>query len=176
MSQAGIVTSSGGGGGGPLDTLTGDIGGAISPDGANNINLLTGVGLTSTGVAVTNTITFTIDGANENTATTIGATTADVITVALGVTPGVYTFESRVAGFNTATPAGAGYQLIAMFRTDGAAATQIGTTERVANEEAALTGANADYIASANNAILRVTGVVGLTVDWKAYSVYTMVI
>lgn len=175
MSQAGIVTSSGGGGGGPLDTLTGDIGGAISPDGANNINLLTGVGLTSTGVAVTNTITFTLDNSNEGITTTVGAVTGDVLTIPMGAVPGTLTIEARVSAFDAVTPSGAGYQLIAMFRTTGVAATQIGTTENVINEEAALATANADFLASGNNVVLRVTGVVGLTIDWKAFSIYTMV-
>lgn len=174
MSQAGI-TQSGSGGAGPLSTLTGDNGIAVPPDGASNINLLTGVGLTSTGVVLTNTITFTQDGANEGTGTTVGAVTADVITIPLGAVAGTYTIEARVAGFEATTPAGAGYQLVAMFRTTGAAATQIGITDRIANEEAALTACNADFIASANNIILRVTGTIGLTIDWKAFSLYTLV-
>ena len=174
MSQAGI-TQSGSGGAGPLSTLTGDNGIAVPPDGASNINLLTGVGLTSTGVVLTNTITFTLDGSSEGTATTVGAVTADVITIPLGATPATYTFEARVASFESTTPAGGGYQLIAMFRTTGVAATQIGATDEVVNEEAALVPSLADFVASGNNAILRVTGVAGLTIDWKAFSIYTMV-
>lgn len=43
-------------------TITGDVGGAIGPDGANNINLISGPNLTVTGVGATNTLTITIDG------------------------------------------------------------------------------------------------------------------
>ena len=58
MSQAGRFGTSGGGGG-SLDTLTGNVGGAISPDGFNNINLVgNGVNLTSTGGG--STITFSV--------------------------------------------------------------------------------------------------------------------
>ncbi len=42
-------------------TITGDVGGAVSADGANNINLLTGAHLTSTGTPGTNTVTLTLD-------------------------------------------------------------------------------------------------------------------
>lgn len=43
-------------------TITGDVGGAIGPDGASNINLLSGSNLTITGVGATNTLTITLDG------------------------------------------------------------------------------------------------------------------
>lgn len=42
-------------------TITGDAGGAVGPDGGNNINLLTGAGLTITGNPGTNTLTATLD-------------------------------------------------------------------------------------------------------------------
>lgn len=42
-------------------TITGDAGGAVGPDGANNINLLTGASLTVTGNPGTNTLTITLD-------------------------------------------------------------------------------------------------------------------
>jgi hypothetical protein len=42
-------------------TITGDAGGAVGPDGANNINLLSGAHLTVTGNAGTNTLTITLD-------------------------------------------------------------------------------------------------------------------
>src|SRR5690606_28130722 len=46
------------GGGGGLDTLTGNTGGAITPDGANNINVVgnNAVGLTVAGNPATNTL------------------------------------------------------------------------------------------------------------------------
>lgn len=42
-------------------TITGDAGGAVGPDGADNINILTGNGLTITGNPGTNTLTATLD-------------------------------------------------------------------------------------------------------------------
>lgn len=43
-------------------TITGDSGGAVGPDGASNINLLSGSNLTVTGVPASNTLTITLDG------------------------------------------------------------------------------------------------------------------
>ena len=42
-------------------TITGDAGGAVGPDGAENINLLSGTDLTVTGDSGTNTLTITLD-------------------------------------------------------------------------------------------------------------------
>lgn len=175
MSQAGIA-SGGSSGAGLLNTLTGDNAVVVPPDGANNIDLLTGVGLTSTGDAGTNTITFSIDGGNEGTATTVGAVTADPVTIALGATPGTYSFEARIAAFEAGTPSGAVYQIFGGVRTTGAAAVLIGTPDIIVNEEAALAAGDADLVVSANNAIFRVTGVAALTINWRCFATYTRVI
>ena len=42
-----------------VQTLTGDAGGAVGPDGGNNINLIGGGGITVTGNPFTNTLTIT---------------------------------------------------------------------------------------------------------------------
>lgn len=60
MSQAGILrVSSGGGGGTGILTITGNSGGNVGADGANNINLLGGGAITVTGSPGTNTLTIT---------------------------------------------------------------------------------------------------------------------
>ncbi len=172
MSQAGVIRN-GSSGGGSLDTLTGDNGIAVPPDGANNINLLTGPGLTSTGVVLTNTITFTLDGASSGTVTTVGATTAQVITVALGAVPGVYTFDCKVAAFEAGTPSGAGYTIVGAVRTTGAAAVLIPGQAVDTFEEASMVAADAALTVAGNNARITVTGVAGLTINWVANSQYT---
>ena len=159
-----------------LETLTGDIGGAVGPDGLLNINLLTGNGLTSTGVPASNTITFTRDDdPYEGTGQTIGAVTANLITIPLGATPTTYTIECRIAGFESTTPAGCGYFLICAFRTDGATASLVGTVDRTTNEDAALNLCNATMVASGNNAVVQVLGTAGLTINWRAQSTQTKV-
>lgn len=173
MSQAGLVRV--GSGAAVLQTLTGDTGGAVGPDGAFNINLLTDVGLTSTGNPGTNTITFSLDGAGEGTVTTVGNVTANVLTLALGGTPATFTFEARIAAFEATTPAGVGYQLFGVVRTTGAAATIIGTPDVISNEEAALTGADIDFTAAGNTVSIVVEGVAGLTMNWRAFAIFTRV-
>lgn len=106
-------------------------------------------------------------------AQTIGAVTADVITLPLGATPGTYALEGRIAGFESTTPAGAGFQVFATVRTDGATATLVGIPDIVSNTEAAINAALADVVVSGNNAIIRVTGVALLTIDWSSDLEYT---
>lgn len=117
------------------------------------------------------TINITVAGSGggaTGTGQTVGAVTADVITFPLGVTAGTYSIEVQVSGFESGTPAGIGVTLTAAVRTDGAAATLIGSPDKVALAEAALTTATADVVVSGNNAIVQVTGVLALTINWVA--------
>jgi len=178
MSQAGIISIAGGGGGGsPIETITGDSGGPVPPT-ANNINLLGGTstvnnnnGITTVGNAGTSTETITLTNRFQGTGSTIGATTADIVTFALGVTPGTYTLNFFLSGFDAVTPSGVQYTISGGVRTTGAAATLIGRNIDV-NSEAALVASIADLVISANNVILRVTGVAGLTISWSAVGSY----
>lgn len=79
-----------------IETLTGDIGGPVSPDGSGNINTFGGNNLTVTGNPGTNTLTFDVDGtvadtyaADSGTATPAGG----VLTVT-----GAPLFETSGAG------------------------------------------------------------------------------
>ena len=117
------------------------------------------------------TINITVAGSGggaTGTGSTVGAVTADVITFPLGATPGTYSLEVQVSGFDAGTPAGIGVTLSAAVRTDGAAATLISTPDKVVLEEAALVGATADVVVAANTAIVRVTGVAAITLNWVA--------
>lgn len=62
MSQSGSYSSGGGGGGGALNTLTGNVGGAVSPSGGGNINVVGAGSITVTGNPGTNTLTITDTG------------------------------------------------------------------------------------------------------------------
>jgi hypothetical protein len=59
MSQAGIININGSGGTGPVQTLTGDSGGAVSPDAAHNINVKALYTNSVVGSPGTNTLTVT---------------------------------------------------------------------------------------------------------------------
>lgn len=189
MSQAGAISVSGGGGGGPLDTLTPDQGGVVNPV-ANNINVF---GQSSTINNVNGIRTFN-GGAGEldirltnratGTATTTGASTATLITLALGATPGVYTFDILVSGFaatGIGSPAGCGYTIVGAVRTDGATATLL-PTQVVDHFEDAVLGvapqAQAVLAVSGNNALVTVTGkddgAGGFSIRWTGTLTYNL--
>lgn len=103
---------------------------------------------------------------------TIGAVNADAITFPCGSTPGTYSFDIRLASFESSNPAGGAYFIQAGVRTTGAAATVI--NQDLTNfEEGALGGANVEVVASGNNAIVRVLGANLLTINWVANATYT---
>jgi hypothetical protein len=182
MSQAGIVNTSSG----PVPptvatTYVTDVNSPAIPA-ANILNVLgndttenDNDGIRTDGSSGSNTLTVQLTNRLQGTATTAGATTADIVTFALGATPGTYSIEVRIAGFESTTPAGVGYSLFGSVRTTGAAASVVGTVDRINNEDAALTAATATIIASANNAIVQVTGVAGLSLNWNAVALYTFV-
>jgi hypothetical protein len=155
-----------------IETLTGDTGGAVSADAAFNINLLTGDGLTSTGNPATNTITFTLDSFVTGTGQTVGAVTADLITFSMGAVAGMRILEAKIEGFEATGPNGCAYNLICGARTSGAAATVVGIQDKYIAEDAAVVGADGNFVASANNIVVQVTGVAGLTINWKATLTY----
>jgi hypothetical protein len=101
-----------------------------------------------------------------STATTIGATTANLISVALGAVAGTFQFEARVKAFEATAPAGAGYNIYATFTTTGSAATLVGN-QAIYNEDAVLVAADAYFIAVGNTAVLQVLGVAGKTIVWS---------
>lgn len=171
MSQAGIISVA------ALPavptTFVTDTGNAIPA--LNVINVVTPgggtQGITTTGAGNTITIkTFDLYG----TTTTIGAVTGDVITFPLGATAGTYAFDVTVSAFDSATPSGAGYGIVAAVRTLGAGAAILMPNQAIDElEEVALIPANAEVTVDAlNNAIVRVTGVAGLTIKWKASAKY----
>lgn len=152
-------------GSGSLSTLTGDTGGAIVPS-AGNINIVGGDGVEVVGSG--STLTIDVFGATVGTVTTVGATSADVLTLALGNTASVYSLDILIEGFDSVTPAGVAYAITGGVRTTGSAATLIGSPMIDAFEESALGAASVSLIASGNNLLVSVTGVAGSTIAWKA--------
>lgn len=155
-----------------IETITGNIGGAVTPDAAFNLNIVGGSGITVTGNPATNTLTITQAEELHGSGTTVGAVTSDLITLDLGATPGVSTFDIRIAGFDSATPIGVGYTLVGAVRTNGIAATLLPGQSLDQFEELALIGATAAITVAANTAIIRVTGVAGKTMRWVANAEY----
>lgn len=126
-----------------------------------------------TGVDITNgaaSITVSVSNRQAGTGQTVGAVTSDLITIPLGGSANVYTIQASIAGFESTGPSGCGYRLTGIFKTTGAAATIIGTVDKIVNEDAALAAADAVLVASGNNVIVRVTGAAGLTINYAATS------
>lgn len=155
-------------------TVTGNTGGAVPGDGSDNLNLLgdSNSALTVTGSIGTNTLTISSTNVLNGSGTTVGATTADIITFALGASAKTYKFRFELVSFESATPLGAGYQINGTVRTTGAAATVVSVPDGDDDEEGALAAADWNVIASGNSAVLRVTGVAGLTINWVAQGYY----
>lgn len=158
-----------------IEFIAGNTGGAVPGDAAFTVNILgdSGSNLTVTGTPLTSTLVISSTNVLNGTGTTVGNTTADLITFSLGGTPKCYKFRFEVAGFNSSTPAGCGYQINATVRTTGAAATVISIPDGDTDEDAAIE-VDSDWtvVASGNNAILRVTGTTGLTINWVAQGYY----
>lgn len=174
MSQAGLLNSSGT----PVvpTTYVTDSGNA-SPVG-NILNVVTPGGgtesITTSGAG--NTITISLPNNFVGTGNTIGAVTDDVVTIPLGAVAGTYTFDIKAAGFEAAGPRAVGYTLVGAVRTDGAAATLIpGQTLDEFEEDATIDPATVNIVVAGNNAIIRVTGVALLTIDWAVSGSYVFV-
>ncbi len=151
----------------PIANVENVLGGFVSTDNAN--------GFQTDGSSGSNTLTAQLTNRLRGTATTIGAVTADLVTFSLGATPATITIDSNFVAFESATPAGAGYSIFGSVRTTGAAAILVGTPDKINNEDAALIAGNADLVVSGNTAILRVTGVAGLTINWVVVATYVRV-
>lgn len=132
-------------------------------------------GLRTDGSSGGNTLTIQLTNRVQGSGSTVGAVTLDVVTFALGATPGTFTFDCRISGFNSATPASVGYTIVGSTRTTGAAAVLLSGQAVDSFEEAATAAASGALVVSGNNAIFRVTGVAGLTINWNAVMTYTFV-
>ncbi len=176
MSQAGIITSTDNNPAIPTSFVA-DSGTAIPA--ANTLNVLGATSSTNSANGIKtlgsgSTLTVELTNRINGTSTTSGAATSNVITFPLGATPGTYTFDVSVAGFNSSTPLAAGYTIVGAVRTTGAAATLIAGQAVDSFEEGALSAGSASLVVSANNAIIQVLGTAGLNVDWNAVGTYTL--
>lgn len=137
---------------------------------ANNNN-----GIRTDGSSGSNTLTIQLTNRLQGTGTTVGATTADLVTFSLGATPGAYNFELKVIGFDAATPSATGFTILGTMRTSGAASALVGTPDETVIEDVAMLTSDVDMVASGNNLIIRSTGVAGLTIDWNVVATYVFV-
>lgn len=151
----------------PSANLENVFGGFVATDNAN--------GIQTDGSSGSNTLTIELTNRLGGSGTTVGATTADLVIFSLGSTAATYVIDANFCGFNASTPAGAGYSIFGCVRTDAVTAFLVDIPDKINNEDAALVPCNADLVVSGNNAILRVTGVAGLTVNWAVVATYVKV-
>lgn len=140
----------------------------------NDVDGLRTVGGGTDGTA-SNEVQVELTNRLQGTASVTGAVTGDIITFALSDTAAVYRFEFKVAGRDTATGDAVGYTVFASARTDGASATIVETPFYDADEDASLSTAQIDVVASANSIILQSTGVASQTINYSAVGFYLVV-
>lgn len=156
---------------GTLDTLTGDSGGAINPDGLANINIVSGiVGLTFDGNAGTNTITLNSAGGIGDfvqtlTANSGGPVEADLnninivgdgTTIDITGNPGTHTLTVSVIG------GGGGAE---EFDTDNGTATEVaGVLNIIADTATQHAGSSVSFSGSGNTVLFNVTDVINNTI------------
>ncbi len=124
------------------------------------------------GTGVQNELDVILTNRFHGNVTTVGATTADAVTFALGATPATFFFNFRAVLFDAVTPAGAGYETFTTVRTDGITPTIIGDTDSITHEDAALIATTAMVVTSGNSIIFQVGGVAGLTINWVVTGTY----
>lgn len=156
-----------------IETVTGNFGGPVGPDGAFNLNLVGTYPIVVTGNPATNTQTISIASMVSGTGETIGLASADLISFDLGVATKVYCATIRIAGYGTPGDEATGMFLTSTIRTTVGIATVINTTDAFTNCTDALKGCTATVVAVGNNLVVRVTGVVGRTIRWTATLDYT---
>lgn len=111
---------------------------------------------------ITPNVTHIVRGTGQ----TVDVGTADLLTYSLRNVAAVYSFEALVSGISLVGSA-AGFQLTGVIKTNGAAATIVGTIDQIGNADLAIAGANVTGIVSANNLIIRATGSLGSVINWN---------
>lgn len=186
MSQAGLINFSGGGGPGtPVQTLTGDSGGAVSPT-ANNINVIGGTssantdfGITNIGTPGTSTIAFTLTNrfsGNTTTTDAVPKTLASLDLTTIGT--GVFTFDCQIAAFDVTDNEGLGYAIFGTIKNIAGTLSVIGTPDKINNEDIApvnIQAADASLTTSGTSAIIQVQGLAATTIHWRAVVTYVYV-
>lgn len=125
-----------------------------------------------------NTVYVELTNRVQTGASTVGAGNTDITLVDFSIAPfsggaGTYTFEFRVAAYESSNPAGAVYKIYGGVLSDGTTPTLIGTPDKILMEDAALVGSDANLVVSGNELVLRVTGLAGLTIQWDTVGNYT---
>lgn len=154
----------------PTSFVTDDA--TVATPAANILNVFT-PGNGTQGIATSasgNTITITLQAQTTGTGTTIGATTADLITVSPTDLKS-FSIQCLIAGYDLVNDQMFGGELLGTGRKNGTV-TIVGGPDKTKGADAGLAAGDYDLVASGANFIVRVTGVAGRTIAWQARLVY----
>jgi hypothetical protein len=165
MSQSGSFGS----GSGPTDgilTLTGDTGGAVSPDGGGNIDIVGGPAVTVVGDPGTFTLTINVAGAAEATVTTTDATPTLLYALPLLASQAVEIEVSIIAGQSDySTAIGGKFSSVGRRAAMGGAVVCGSPQGNLMYDSAG--NPTVTFTASGNNINISVTGVAATTYNWR---------
>lgn len=169
-----------GSGASSIETVTpefdsgGGVGIPVAPDGAFNLNLLSGDGISTTGNVGANTITIDLTGYADGSATTSGLEIKTIITIPTS-NDKVTHFDCIVAGYATPLAPGAtvgfGGYIAATFITGGGVATQINSTDFVVDSFSSTT-CTFSCTSAGTNILIQVTGDALYNIKWSGRANY----
>lgn len=138
----------------------------------NNNGIITKGGVVGTGTS--NELDVVITNRIQGTVTTVGAVTSPIFTFTPTVI-GTYSFEVRVAAYNTTSSLGAAYSVFGSARFDGVNSNLIDIVDKIINEEGAMTAANCTFTVSGANILVNGVGYALQTINWGCVGLYTFV-
>jgi hypothetical protein len=164
MSQAGVYSGGGGGGGSDVQTLTGNSGGAVGPDGASNI-IVGDQGITVVGDPGTNTLTISSSHAFRATVQTTDDTPTTIISTTLDTSSAV-TIDALIVGLRDDDASGVGGRVTGVARRAAGGAILVGTAQvNFASEDAG----GMQVTVSGNDILVQVIGEAAQTYDWSVF-------
>ena len=151
----------------PALNILNEIGGSVT---TNNIN-----GIQTSGSSGGNTLTVELTNRAIGAVTTTTAALTTIITFPLAGSSTVYGISGLIVANDTTDGAGAFYAFDTAAKTNGAAATEIGTEYSTNLEDASLSASDIFVNVSGNSVLVQVQGVAGKTIDWFAQINYIQV-
>ena len=139
---------------------------------ANNLNVLGGSGIsTYADPNLSDNLYIKVKNSVTDTGQTVGLQTITLSTIDCS-TVGTYFLTTQLSAFESSGPAGAGGQLYTSVISSGGVVAVLDDTDSIAHRSASLIDINYEIVASGTDALLQVTGVAGLTIDWGAITIY----
>lgn len=148
-----------------IETLTGNTGGAVGPDGAGNVDVIgDGNIVTVTGAPGSNELTISLVNTAFATTQTVGNVTADLFILSVDASSAVIVQASIIAAKDDYSESWGG-TLLGVARRAGAGVLESFENNTTGGDDAEL---DATFTVDGNNYVLRITGATGDTYNWRA--------